>query len=147
MATQRTAEVTGASPVYVPYVPQVGDKTWPHDLQDAADYYLTSRGKHPNAPNKILLTSMSSMSSMVAFTGFDRIDTLLTQRHQGRLPVAQPGTACPGGWPEGALPGRRCDAHGPLRRTRRCRCHIEAHPFLPAHPRLNAERKNTDFGD
>lgn len=76
VAKQRSAEVTGASPVYVPYVPQVGDKTWPHDLQEAADYYLTPRGKHPNAPNKMLLTSMSSM---VAFTGFDRIDTLLTQ--------------------------------------------------------------------
>lgn len=73
---QRTAEVAGAAPVYVPYVPQVGDKAWPYDLQEAADYYLTPRGKHPNAPNKMLLTSMSYM---VAFTGFDRIDTLLTQ--------------------------------------------------------------------
>ncbi len=76
VAKQRSAEAAGAAPVYLPYVPQVGDKTWPVDLQEAADYYLTPRGQHPNAPNQMLLTSTSSM---VAFTGFDRIDTLLTQ--------------------------------------------------------------------
>ena len=75
VAKQRTAEAAGAAPVYLPYVPQVGDRTAPRDLQEAADYYLTPRGQHPNAPNKMLLTSMSSM---VAFTGFDRVD-LLTQ--------------------------------------------------------------------
>jgi fermentation-respiration switch protein FrsA (DUF1100 family) len=76
VAKERDAEVSGAAPTYVPYVPAVGDKTAPHDLQEAADYYLTPRGQHPNAPNKMLLTSLSSM---VSFTGFDRVDTLLTQ--------------------------------------------------------------------
>ena len=76
VATQRTAEAAGAEPVYVPYVPAVGDLTAPRDLQEAADYYLTDRGQHPNAPNKMLQTSASYM---VAFSGFDRIDTLLTQ--------------------------------------------------------------------
>ena len=76
VAQQRTAEATGAEPVYVPYVPAVGDRTAPLDLQEAADYYLTDRGRHPNAPNKMLQTSLSYM---VAFSGFDRIDTLLTQ--------------------------------------------------------------------
>jgi fermentation-respiration switch protein FrsA (DUF1100 family) len=76
VAKQRTAEAAGAAPVYLPYVPNVGDKTAPRDLQEAADYYLTTRGQHPNAPNKMLLTSASYM---VAFTGFDRIDQLLTQ--------------------------------------------------------------------
>ena len=76
VAKQRTAEAIGAPPVYLPYVPNVGDKTAPRDLQEAADYYLTPRGRHPNAPNKMLLTSASYM---VAFTGFDRIDQLLTQ--------------------------------------------------------------------
>ncbi|MGO4740207.1 alpha/beta hydrolase [Bosea sp. 2KB_26] len=76
VAKQRSAEVTGAAPVYVPYVPAVGDKTAPRDLQEAADYYLTPRGQHPNAPNKLLLTSLSAM---VSFTGFDQIETLLTQ--------------------------------------------------------------------
>ncbi|MEG5266296.1 alpha/beta hydrolase [Pseudomonas sp. JDS28PS106] len=76
VAKQRTAESKGAAPIYVPYVPQVGDKTAPHDLQQAADYYLTPRGQHPNAPNKLLFTSLTAM---VSFTGFDRADTLLTQ--------------------------------------------------------------------
>jgi fermentation-respiration switch protein FrsA (DUF1100 family) len=53
-----------------------GDKTEPRDLQEAADYYLTPRGQHPNAPNKMLMTSLSALAS---FTGFDRAD-LLTQQ-------------------------------------------------------------------
>lgn len=76
VAKQRTAEKAGAAPVYVPYVPQIGDTTAPRDLQQAADYYLTPRGQHPNAPNKLLLTSLSAM---VSFTGFDRAGELLTQ--------------------------------------------------------------------
>jgi fermentation-respiration switch protein FrsA (DUF1100 family) len=76
VAKQRSAEVAGATPVYVPYVPAIGDKTAPRDLQEAADYYLTPRGQHPNAPNKLLLTSLTAM---VAFTGFDQVETLLTQ--------------------------------------------------------------------
>jgi fermentation-respiration switch protein FrsA (DUF1100 family) len=75
VAKQRSAEAAGAAPVYVPYVPAVGDKSAPLDLQEAADYYLTPRGRHPNAPNKMLMTSLSAL---VSFTGFDRAD-LLTQ--------------------------------------------------------------------
>lgn len=76
VAKQRTAEAAGAAPVYVNYVPKVGDKTAPRDLQEAADYYLTPRGQHANAPNKMLLTSLGSLA---AFTGFDGIDNVLTQ--------------------------------------------------------------------
>ncbi len=76
VAKQRTAEAAGAAPLYVPYLPNVGDRTAPRDLQEAADYYLTPRGQHPNSPNEMLLTSVSYM---VSFTGFDRVDTLLTQ--------------------------------------------------------------------
>ena len=76
VAKQRTAEAAGAAPAYVPYVPAVGDTTAPRDLQEAADYYLTPRGQHPNAPNKMLLISLSRL---VSFTGFDQADTLLTQ--------------------------------------------------------------------
>lgn len=75
VARQRSAQASGAAPVYVNYVPDVGDTTAPRDLQEAADYYLTARGQHPNAPNRMLLTSLSAM---VSFTGFDRAD-LLTQ--------------------------------------------------------------------
>lgn len=75
VAKQRTAEAAGTAPLYVNYVPKVGDKTAPRDLQEAANYYLTPRGQHPNSSNKMLITSLSAM---VAFTGFDRVD-LLTQ--------------------------------------------------------------------
>ena len=76
VARQRTAEAAGGEPAYVPYVPELGDKTAPRDLQEAADYYLTPRGQHRNAPNKMLLTSVASQ---MAFTGFDLVETLLTQ--------------------------------------------------------------------
>jgi len=75
VAKQRSAEAAGAAPAYVNYVPKVGDKSAPRDLQEAADYYLTPRGQHPNSPNKMLMTSLSALAS---FTGFDRVD-LLTQ--------------------------------------------------------------------
>ncbi|NWA63197.1 alpha/beta hydrolase [Pantoea sp. B9002] len=76
VAKQRTAESAGAPKITVPYVPAVGDTSAPKDLQEAADYYLTPRGQHPNAPNKLLMTSLSYMAS---FTGFDMADTMLTQ--------------------------------------------------------------------
>ena len=76
VAKQRSAEAAGAAPVYVPYVPAVGDTTAPRDLQEAAEYYLTSRGQHPNAPNRMLLTSASYA---IRFDGFGGADTLLTQ--------------------------------------------------------------------
>lgn len=76
VAKQRSAEAAGAAPVYVNYVPALGDTTAPRDLQEAADYYLTPRGQHPNAPNKMLMTSLVHLAS---FTGFDQVDPLLTQ--------------------------------------------------------------------
>lgn len=76
VAQLRTAEAAGAAPTYGNYVPALGDTTAPRDLQEAADYYLTPRGQHPNAPNRMLL---ASVSYLVAFTGFDQISTLLTQ--------------------------------------------------------------------
>ncbi len=75
VAKQRSAEASGAAPGFVNYVPALGDKTAPRDLQEAADYYLTPRGQHPNSPDKMLTTSLSALAS---FTGFDRAD-LLTQ--------------------------------------------------------------------
>ena len=76
VAQQRNNEVKGAAPAHTFYVPNVGDTSAPRDLQEAADYYLTPRGQHPNAPNKMLLTSASLM---MAYTGFDQVQTLLTQ--------------------------------------------------------------------
>jgi uncharacterized protein len=76
VAKQRSAEAAGAAPVYVNYVPKLGDTTAPRDLQEAADYYLTPRGQHPNSTNQMLMTSISTLAS---FTGFEGADTYLTQ--------------------------------------------------------------------
>ncbi len=75
VARQRTAEAGGAAPAFVKYVPALGDTTAARDLQEAANYYLTPRGQHVNAPNRMLMVSLSALA---AFTGFDRAD-LLTQ--------------------------------------------------------------------
>lgn len=73
---QRTAEAAGASPVYVNFVPALGDTTAPRDLQEAADYYLTARGRYPTSTNRMLMTSISTGMS---FTGFEGADTFITQ--------------------------------------------------------------------
>ena len=103
----------------MPYVPKVGDTTAPRDLREAADYYLTPRGQHPNAPNKMLFTSASCM---VAFTGFDQVETLLTQplmviagSEAGSLWHSKELHAKAAG-PKRAVHRRRRHAHGPLRR-------------------------------
>lgn len=76
VAKQRTAEAHGDKPKYVTYVPVTPDSTTPNDLKEASEYYLTARGQHPNAPNKMLFTSLDKM---YAFTALDQVDTLLVQ--------------------------------------------------------------------
>lgn len=76
VAKQRTAEAAGGDTAYAPYVPELGDKNAPRDLQEAADYYLTPRAQHPNAQNKMLL---NAFASWVGFDAFDVVDKLLTQ--------------------------------------------------------------------
>lgn len=76
VAKQRTAEANGAAPLYVNYVPEVGDKTAPLDLQQAAEYYRTPRGGHPNSTNKMLFTGAGYG---ILFDGFGQADKLLTQ--------------------------------------------------------------------
>jgi uncharacterized protein len=76
IAKQRTAEAAGAEVAYAPYVPELGDKSAPRDLREAADYYLTPRAQHPNAQNKMLF---NAFGAWVGFDAFDVVDTLLTQ--------------------------------------------------------------------
>ncbi|WP_201799578.1 alpha/beta hydrolase [Sinorhizobium meliloti] len=76
VAKQRSAEATGAEPVYVNYVPKLGDTTAPRDLQEAAEYYLTPRGQYPTSTNQMLMTSVSTLAS---FTGFEGAETFITQ--------------------------------------------------------------------
>jgi fermentation-respiration switch protein FrsA (DUF1100 family) len=59
-----------------PMFPQVGDKSAPRDLQEAADYYLTPRAQHPNAQNKMLFNAFGAWGG---FDAFDLVDPLLTQ--------------------------------------------------------------------
>lgn len=76
VAKQRTAEAAGAPPMVVTYVPATPNAATPQDLREASDYYLTPRGQHRNAPNKMLFTSLDKMAS---FTALDQVDSLLTQ--------------------------------------------------------------------
>ena len=76
IAKQRTAEANGSAPMYGRYVPEVGDTSAPRDLQEAAVYYRTPRGQHPNSTNKVLFTSTSYA---ILFDGFGQADRLLTQ--------------------------------------------------------------------
>ncbi|MCJ8159559.1 alpha/beta hydrolase [Sphingomonas sp. LaA6.9] len=76
VGAQRSAEAAGAAPVYVNYVPALGDTSAPRDLQEAADYYLTERGRYPTSTNQMLMTSVSTGMS---FTGFEGADTFITQ--------------------------------------------------------------------
>lgn len=76
LVKQRTAEANGAEVAYAPYVPNVGESSPFRDLREGTDYYCTPRGQHPNAPNKML---MSSLIGWIAFDAFDLVDPLLTQ--------------------------------------------------------------------
>ena len=76
VAKQRSAEAAGAAPVFVNYVPKLGDTTAPRDLQEAADYYLTPRGQYRTSTNQMLMTSISTLAS---FTGFEGAETYITQ--------------------------------------------------------------------
>lgn len=76
LARQRTAEAKGAAAAYAPYVPALGDNAAPRDLREAAVYYLTPRGQHPNAQNKML---MNALGAWVGFDAFDLVESLLTQ--------------------------------------------------------------------
>lgn len=75
-AAQRTAEARGAEAVFMPYVPEdtkEGDMVL---MREAANYYRTPRGCHPNSQNKVMATALDRV---MGFSAFDRIGTLLTQ--------------------------------------------------------------------
>lgn len=65
VAKQRTAEAAGGAPVYVNYVPKLGDTTAPRDLQEAADYYLTARGSYPTSPQYSIIASCDVAAAMM----------------------------------------------------------------------------------
>lgn len=79
VASQRTAESNGASPMYAPFVPEkfeeINEKT-PDLMREGYDYYRTLRGQHPNSKGRFLFTSMDKL---LAYSAFDHISDFLTQ--------------------------------------------------------------------
>ena len=73
---QRTAEANGAAVAYGTYIPNLGEESPLRDMREGTDYYCTPRGQHPNAPNKMILTSLIDW---IAFDAFDLVNPLLTQ--------------------------------------------------------------------
>ena len=65
--------------MYAPFVPErledINDNT-PTMLREGYEYYRTSRGQHPNAKGRFLMTSLDKM---LAFSTYDLIPVLLTQ--------------------------------------------------------------------
>ncbi len=76
LTKQRTAEANGAELAYGTYIPNLGEDSPLRDMREGTDYYCTPRGQHPNAPNKMILTSLIDW---IAYDAFDLVDPLLTQ--------------------------------------------------------------------
>jgi fermentation-respiration switch protein FrsA (DUF1100 family) len=65
---QRTAEASGADPVYAPFVPEKLediDESTPVMLREGYDYYRTARGQHPNSKGRFLMTSLDKMLALL----------------------------------------------------------------------------------
>ena len=78
---QRTAEMGGADPMIVGWIPGSREELEKSgitdiDIVEAVDYYTTPRGQSHNSPNKLLF---SSMSAMLSFDAFHLAEVLLTQ--------------------------------------------------------------------
>lgn len=81
IGAQRTAEARGAEPTITTYIPnsqqereQAGIEDI--DIEQAIDYYTTSRGAADGSPNKLLF---SGLGAALAFDAFHLADQLLTQ--------------------------------------------------------------------
>lgn len=55
VAKQRTAEASGAEPVYLTYVPNEVDENTDSETFEGHEYYRTPRAQHPNSVNKVLI--------------------------------------------------------------------------------------------
>ena len=152
MAEQRTAEAAGAAPVYVNYVPKLGDTTAPRDLQEAADYYLTPRGQHPNSTNQMLLTSISTL---VVLHGLRRSRyppdparlLVVAGSEAGSLWHSQELHAKAASTDKELVHHRRCHAHGPLRWRGRGYGDDEGRPVLHQQTDLIGNRRGSVLPD
>lgn len=81
VARRRTAEVAGAEPLVVPWIPDTPAEAaragiTELDLLEAVDYYRTPRGMHPRSTNRLLFTSAAAL---LTFDAFHLVEELLTQ--------------------------------------------------------------------
>lgn len=76
VARQIRAEGKGAEYAMAEYVPGQVEEDTPVDLRDAHEYYLTKRGQHPRAQNKMLLRSVPRI---LTFDAFHLADEFLKQ--------------------------------------------------------------------
>ena len=76
VARQRAAEVAGAEPLAIRWIPDLEDIAVP-EFREAYEYYRTPRGMHPNSTGRLMFTA--SIAKLVGFSAFDRLETLLTR--------------------------------------------------------------------
>ncbi|MBZ6386770.1 alpha/beta hydrolase [Pantoea piersonii] len=78
LGRQRTAEVRGAAPLVVGYIPANAEELAKSgiadiDIIEAVDYYTTSRGQHPGSPNKLRFTSTAATLNWDAFAFTEKL--------------------------------------------------------------------------
>lgn len=76
VSAQRTAEANGSETYYVTYVPQEVDESMTGTMAEGHEYYVQARGRHENAPNRLVFTSFDKM---VTFSALSHIDKFLTR--------------------------------------------------------------------
>ena len=82
-AAQISAENAGAQESAAPYVPSTPGPDTPADLAEASDYYLTARGQHPRALNRMLFKSFPRVVAgqrAGSLWHTERLSTLLSGR-------------------------------------------------------------------
>lgn len=81
MGKQRTAEVKGADPQFIPWTPNTQEERIAAgitdiDIEEAVDYYRTPRGESVYSPNK---THFTNLAQVLAFDAVHLAEKLLTQ--------------------------------------------------------------------
>lgn len=78
LGRQRTAEVRGAAPLVVGYIPANAEELAKSGIKDidiieAVDYYTTPRGQHPGSPNRLRFTSTVATLNWDAFAFTEKL--------------------------------------------------------------------------
>ncbi|MEI5893527.1 alpha/beta hydrolase [Bacillus cereus] len=73
---QRTNEANGADTYYISYVPEELDESMTGTMAEGHEYYVQERGRHENAPNRLVFTSFAKIAT---YSPFSHINKFLTQ--------------------------------------------------------------------